>query len=292
MKYVTFMWVSILVLITFISCQHGEEPQVPTQNPSHDQIISLNGGITEIIYELGLDSLIVGIDVTSTYPEDTQTKIQLGHAKSIQIEKLIALEADHLLALEGELKPELLEQATMAGKKVHLFAPPRSLGDTYAIIKDICKIFGKERDQDRMINRIKMDLQHIEPIIDRPRVLFIYARGTGNLMVAGEDTALNEMIHLSGGRNAVGGFTGFKPLNTESLLAANPDVLLLFDSGVESLEGISGLLQIPGMAQTQAGKNKQVFTMDGHLLAGMGPRIGLAATKLNDYLKSISSQKI
>jgi len=61
-------------------------------------------------------------------------------------------------------------------------------------------------------------------------------------------------------------------------------VILLFNSGLKSLGGVKGLLQIPGVAETNAGKNKAVITMDGALLSGFGPRVGKAAAHLNQLL--------
>ena len=99
-------------------------------------------------------------------------------------------------------------------------------------------------------------------------------------MVAGQRTQLDEMIKLAGGENAVSGFEDFKPLTAESLVAANPDVILLFDSGLSSLGGIDGLLEVQGIGQTNAGKNRKVVEMDGQFLTGFGPRLGEAILEL------------
>src|SRR5690606_3623027 len=115
---------------------------------------------------------------------------------------------------------------------------------------------------------------------EQPSVLFIYARGTGTMMVAGEDSQVESVIKLAGGKNAVSGFKDFKPLTAESLVKANPDIILLFDSGYESLGGYSGLLNVPGIQETKAGANKNFVAMDGQFLTGFGPRLGQAVTEL------------
>jgi len=96
---------------------------------------------------------------------------------------------------------------------------------------------------------------------------------------------LDKMFLLTGNKNAVTGFTEFKPLTAESLLAANPDVLVLFSSGLESVDGPAGLLKIPGVANTNAGRNKKIISMDGQLLTGFGPRLGKAALELAQKIK-------
>src|SRR3546814_12365153 len=100
------------------------------------------------------------------------------------------------------------------------------------------------------------------------------------MMVAGENTQMEQVIHMAGGQNAVRGFEDFKPLTAESLVAANPDVILLFDSGLSSLGGIAGLLEVQGVAETNAGKARKVVEMDGQFLTGFGPRLGKAILEL------------
>src|SRR3546814_14071921 len=102
------------------------------------------------------------------------------------------------------------------------------------------------------------------------------------MMVAGENTQMEQVIHMAGGQNAVRGFEDFKPLTAESLVAANPDVILLFDSGLDSLGGMEGLLKVRGIAQTNAGKNRKVIEMDGQLLTGFGLRLGKADRKSDE----------
>jgi iron complex transport system substrate-binding protein len=117
------------------------------------------------------------------------------------------------------------------------------------------------------------------------KVLFIYARGTGSMTVSGTGTALDNMIKLAGAQNAITGFAQFKPLSAESLVAANPDVILLFDSGLQSVGGAEGLLGVQGVSATNAGKNKKIVSMDGQFLSGFGLRLPAAIAELNKKLQ-------
>jgi iron complex transport system substrate-binding protein len=114
--------------------------------------------------------------------------------------------------------------------------------------------------------------------------LFIYARGAGTMLVSGTGTSLDAIIRLAGAQNAVSGFSDFKPLSAESLVAADPDVILMFSSGLQSMGGIEGLLKVPGIVQTTAGKNKKIITMDGELLSGFGLRLPQAVRELHDKI--------
>ena len=64
----------------------------------------------------------------------------------------------------------------------------------------------------------------------------------------------------------------FNALSSEELIKLQPDVLLLMTKGLTSVGGISGLLALPGIAQTPAGQHKRVVTVDDSLLLSFGPR--------------------
>ena len=64
----------------------------------------------------------------------------------------------------------------------------------------------------------------------------------------------------------------FNTLSSEELIKLQPDVLLLMSKGLTSVGGISGLVSLPGIAQTPAGQHKRVVTVDDSLLLSFGPR--------------------
>lgn len=97
---------------------------------------------------------------------------------------------------------------------------------------------------------------------------------------------MDAMITLAGGRNAIQEFNRYKAYSTEALVNANPDVLFLFDFGIESLGGSSGLLKMPGVAYTNAGKNKRIAAMDGPLMINFSTRLDQAILALHkEFIK-------
>ena len=99
-------------------------------------------------------------------------------------------------------------------------------------------------------------------------------------MVGGTQTSASAIIEKAGGVNAIQSFDNFQALTPEALLEAAPDVILMFTSGLASLDGKEGLKQIPGMSQTPAFQNDRIVAMDGHYLTAFGPRAGKAAIEL------------
>lgn len=251
------------------------------------KIISLNGTVSEILAGLGFENNIIGTDITSNYPESLKAKPKLGHNRNISAEGIIALQPDVVTALATDIKPELATQLKAAGIKTILFKQVFSVAGTKQLINDVAKAFGNQQKANQMLKKLDTDLAVAakNKSKTKPKVLFIYARGSGTMMVAGAGTSVEQIIALAGGQNVISGFKDYKPLTAEALIAGNPDYILLFKTGLESLGGSSGLQKVQGISQTTAGKNKKFITMEGELLTGFGPRLGDAVLQLSQKLK-------
>lgn len=282
MKVFKPLFLVALVSTFLISCK-GENKPTESEIINH-KIVSLNGAITEILAELGQEDKIVGVDVTSSYPERIKEKAtDLGHVRSISLENVIALQPTLILASSKDLNPDLTAKLQEAKIEVKIIEQEQSIEGTKQFIKEVAEAVG-DTNYTSLIEKIDEDFANLNEFETAPKVLFIYARGAGTLMVAGKNTPMQKIIEIAGGENAVNDFEDFKPLTPEALIQSNPDYLLFFTSGLESLGGIDRVLQIQGIEQTNAGKNKQIIAMDGALLSGFGPRVGQGAKELNRLL--------
>lgn len=278
------------VLVAVYSCKKEEgakkenTTEVAAEAPkSNNKIVTLSGGITEIVSALGHEKEIIGTDVTSTYPETLKaTAKDLGHVRSMTIEPIMAVNPTLILATEKDINPDLLGKIKSSGIKTEVFKQEYSVEGTKKLIEQVAKAIGST-DYQKLNDKIDADLKQIQPIAKKPKVLFIYARGN-MLMVAGKNTPMEKVIILAGGENAVNDFEDFKPLTPEAVVKANPDVLFFFTSGLQGAGGNEGALKMPGVSQTNAGKNKRIIAMDGGLVSSFGPRLGEAAVGLNKLL--------
>ena len=288
MKKITRIIAVTLLITAFTACKKEdakpvETPVTEAAAPAH-KIVSLNGAITEIVSALGHEKELVGVDVTSTYPESVkQTAKDLGHVSSISIESVIALKPTMILATAKDLTPDLIAKIKSAGIEAHIFEQTVSETGTKELIKEVADVVHNT-EYKALQDKIDTDLKEVQALKTKPKVLFIYARGAGTLMVAGKNTPVEKMIALAGGENATLSFEDYKPLTPEAVVQGNPDVILMFTSGLGSLGGPAGVLKVPGIDKTKAGKNKRIIAMDGGLLSGFGPRLGEAAKELNTLL--------
>lgn len=251
-------------------------------NADAARIVSANGTLSEILVGLALEKQIVGVDVTSTYPASLDKIPKIGHNRSIAAEGILALNPDIIIYTnQSMVPPAVVKQLSGSGKKIVEFKHEYSKEGAIKLIREVGAYFNAKPQAEKMVKDLENDFAKISRPTSPKKLLFIYARGTGTLMVSGTGTSLDKMFQLTGHKNAIQGFTEFKPLTAESLVTANPDVLVLFSSGLESLEGMDGLLKVPGIANTNAGKNRKIVTMDGQFMTGFGPRLGKAALELS-----------
>ncbi len=271
------------LLASTYSCQ-GPARGAQEQANRELRIISLGPAFTEALALAGKLDQVVGVDVTSSYPDSVVSIPILGHVRNLKAESMLALDPDVVIAFSTDLDPALSAQLSELGIRLWLVEKkytPQDLVLWVQMLEDSLHVSGLA---ERVSANVSEALAELSPIDPKPRVLFIYARGAGALSVAGAGTSAEAMVELAGGEYAVKDFDNFKPLTPEALVAANPDILLLFEDGLQSLGGVEGLLQVPGVSQTSAGKRRAILTMDGNLLLGFGPRLGEAASLLNQKM--------
>lgn len=284
----------LCAVLFLLSCQNQDTPE-ESSTSSYQRIVSLSGGITETLFALGQGDKIVGIDVTSTYPADKVAAIpNFGHVRSLNVEGVLGAKPDLILVQDTDAEMPAIQQLKQAGVEMLTVGGDYTLESPIRTAKAIATKLNIPDQLSALQQKIESDIAKLEQLKQqqtrRPKVLFIYARGTGNMMVAGRNTPAKAMIELAGGENAVNDFDDFKALSAEGLIQAQPDVLLLFETGVQSLGGTEAILAMPGIAQTPAGRNKSVIAMDGLYLLGFTPRAGEAALDLAQQLQKIASE--
>ena len=195
-------------------------------------LLSVGGSITEIIYELGADQRIVAIDSTSQYPERAlKEKSNVGYMRALSPEGVLGVAPSLILALQGSGPPQTLSVLESAG------VPMVMVGDEYSgegIIRKIDLVAKAMRLEDRgqcLAGRVRRDLDMLAQWragIGRPiRVVFVMSFVNGRAMVAGRKTAADGIIRMAGAVNAIDQFEGYKQLEDESVVAAQPDAVLV-----------------------------------------------------------------
>ncbi len=247
------------------------------------RIVSAGGTATEIIYALGAQAGLVGVDTTSLYPASAQGLTSIGYVRTLSAEGVVSLNPTLVIAAAEAGPPPILAQIKAAGIPVLALADGYTESAVLTRIAQIGAALGKNPEAATLQDSVRRDLaavrQALAGLKDRPKVLFVLSAARG-LVVAGGETSAATMIGLAGGQNAVTGFTGYKPLTPEALLAAAPDVILTASHVVAALGSLDALVQHSDIALTPAGKDGRIIVRDGLFLLGFGPRLGAAVLDL------------
>ncbi len=283
-------WLLALLVLGACKSEPSTSAETATKAVSPDQheakekplrIVSIGGVITETLFALGRGEAVVGVDSSSTYPSEASNLEHVGSHHQVSVEGIMSLRPTHIIATSGT-PPKVIAQLESTGMAITRIEEATSLAAVSTRIIAIGDAVGMGDASRALAQSVSSAIADAtaSPTAQAAKVLFVYARGSRVLSVAGTDTAADAIITAAGFKNAAADLSGFAPLNSEAVVAAAPDVLLMMNSGAKSLASQGGAFTLPGISLTPAGKAKRLVEMDGLFLLGLGPRTADAITAL------------
>ncbi|MER5713457.1 ABC transporter substrate-binding protein [Streptomyces sp. NPDC002122] len=246
---------------------------------STDRIVPLSGSLNEIVFTLGLGGKVVARDITATFEQAAKLPV-VTRAHDVSAESVLSLRPTVVLAESTTGPAEAVAQIRDAGIPLVVVKPAKELADVGTRIDAVAAALGvrdsgtalKERTEER-IDAVRKGIPARE---EKPRVAFLYVRGSAAVyLLGGAESGASSLLEAAGAVDA-GKESGLKkdftPLTSEALAQAAPDAILVMSKGLDSVGGIDGLVQVPGVAQTPAGAAKRVVSVDDGVLLNYGPR--------------------
>lgn len=257
---------------------------------SVSRVVVVANGVAEIFNALNATSILVGRDISSTEAALANIPIVTSGHQVIS-EKVIALKPD-LVIIDASTGPKAaLDQIKSAGIKIIQTPESWTLRDIAKKVSAVGVAIGAPAQADALNAQLAKVAQS-QRVANSPRIAFLYLRGTSSIyLIGGPGSGADSLIQSIGGVD-VGAASLKNPFNTltpEALAAANPDVILVMSKGLESVGGVSGLLKLPGVAQTNAGKNGRVIDVDDSLLLSFGPRTPSLLSALSIAVTNVMS---
>ena len=240
---------------------------------SASRVVVLANGVAEIMQALNARSILVGRDISST--EDSLADIPVvtsGH--QVIPEKVLALNPDVVIIDASTGPRSAIDQIKSAGIRVIQTPESWNLADIAVKVRAVGAAIGAANQAELLIEKMEQATTGAA-VTNKPRVAFLYLRGTSSIYLIGGTGSGADSLLESVGAIDVGAQSLERPFNTltaESLAALNPDVILVMTKGLESVGGVQGLIKLPGVAQTKAGKNSAIIDIDDSLLLSFGPR--------------------
>ena len=248
------------------------------------RIVSVGSSITEIVYAIGAEKLLVGVDTTSLYPEAARALPQVGYMRALSAEGALSLKPTLIIATTAAGPAGTLEQLKATGIEVMILPDLYDYDSVVAKIAAVGRVTGKVAEAEAMIAKGREAMTtlsgKLKTAAAHPRVLFLLSMGGGAPQAAGRDTAAAGIIRLAGGVNAIDGYSGYRPLTPEAVIASKADFVLVTRQTVQAMGGIQAILDQPSLNKTPAGRAGKVLEFDALLLLGFGPRTPQAAAEL------------
>lgn len=258
------------------------------------RIVSLNGDITEIIYQLGLGENVVAVDVTTTYPQEAAAKIDsgdtVGFHQQLTAEAVLRFEPTLVIGDTQVMPQEAIEQLRQAGVPVVIIEYQTTLDGVETKIDQIAQILGVPDEgvalADRVVGEIDEAVALAETASGDPTVAYVYLRGPQVIFLFGAGMPTQAMIEGAGAidAGAASGVFGPAPLTPEALVAAAPDVLVLPEAGLAAMGGIEAFEAVPGVSDTPAAQSGSYLIYDEAYFFNLGPRTGEALMEFIDDL--------
>lgn len=262
----------------------GLESTVPAGEPSEasdvQRILPVDGDLAEIVFALGFGDQVVATDISATYPTEADALPEIGYQRALAPEPIAAMEPTIVLATDLAGPVETLDALDRLGIETVIIERESRPGGPGDKIRAVAAAIGAADLGRRLAadvdEQIAAAIARASTATTAPRVAVLYLRGKNVQLLLGEGSGVDWIIDAAGGIDVADelGVVDNAPINAESLLVAAPDVLIVPQRGLDSVGGIDGLLDVPGVAETRAGRNGRVFAYDDQFLLGNGPRTG------------------
>lgn len=257
------------------------------QAPAAQRLVAVGGAITEVVYALGAEALLVGTDTTSLYPEAATRTPKVGYLRQLSAEGLLSLRPDAIVGAGDAGPATVLEQVKSAGVRVELVPADHSFEEVLRKVAVVGAVTGRQAQAAALAQTLKATWAQVQTAVAqaprKPRALFILSHN-GSPMVAGTGTAAHALLTLAGAENVVQQFAGYRPLTAEAMALVAPQVIVNSTQGIEALGGVDAFWRRPELALTPAFQRKALVAMEASHLLGFGPRMPSAVQALHTAL--------
>ena len=288
--FITIVQLSILLIS---GCHHVVSPSDSTQQtvvytddygctttiPAHPtRIVSTSPAVTEIIYALGGDNLLVGRTDFCNYPPEALRIESIGGISNLNIEKIMSLNPD--LVISGSMIPKKSTiQMEKMGVPTVCVIEKKQYNGLYENISKIGHLIGRDQAADSLNALLRERLAQLNVQTDaKPKtVYYVVGFGASGNFTAGGDSFINDIIEIAGGQNIAKDNTGWS-YSLENLMKQNPEYIII------RREDSATFCNMSPYNQLQAVKSGQVIAIESSLIDLQVPRNTEAIQFLFDRL--------
>src|ERR1044071_5470219 len=250
----------------------------------------------EIIWALGAQNTVVGIDLSTTYPPEVKNVQTVGYHRALSAEGILSLHPTEIIHDNNIGPPQVVQQLQQLNIPMKTFtAKNDSFDGTKALIREMGAYLHKETRAEELCNTLDAQraasLEQVKHYADHPRVAVIHFGRASNVYLVvgkgggGDGGGVSQMVELAGGQMAVEN-QGMQRMESPEIIAkANPDVILLTSYGYDRLNGsLDQIKALPGVATSNAARNNHIYRIEENVLNYFGPRSGENIAKVAEII--------
>lgn len=241
------------------------------------RIAVAGGSITEIIYLLGYENRLVGVDLTSNFPQAATELPSVGYVRNLSVEGLLSLQPTLILGEDDMGPPSVLEQLENAGVETRRIPERHDTSGILTKIECVASLLDIPANETAIhlkpFREVAAQLEEVRTSYsNRVNVALLLSLNSGAPVAAGDNTSGGGFLRMVGARNVFASVDGWKPVSPEVMAAANPEFIVVPTRGANAIGGVEGIASHPSLLATSASLNNRIVVIDGMAMLGFGPR--------------------
>lgn len=281
------------VIVTALLSSCGRFGNEDKKSHLKDRILSASKQHTEIMYALDADSTLVAVDVSSTYPREAMELPTVGYHMKLSFEGIMSVQPTVIIHKGGRysIGPEhVVRQLNDLNVPLKTFKNKGTdIESTKKLIREMGNFFDRSDKADSLCSKLDTDMEKAllnrEKYQDTTKVVVMhYGRANNIYLVLGEQSTAGKMVKWAGGTIPIKK-KGMERITSPELIAkANPDIIFITGFGYDRLGSQEKILDLPGVALTNAAKNKRIYRIEAQDMIYLGPRTGENVLKLQKII--------
>lgn len=250
------------------------------------KIVSLMPSNTEIAYDLGLGKNITGVSDFDNYPEEAMKKEKVGDAQKLNVEKILGMKPDLVLAHASSLNTsgDSLDQLRNAGIKVLVVNDAETFDEVYKSIELIGKASGKSEEAAKTVKQMQNQIAAIKQkaksiSAEQQKTVYVEVSPAPDIFTAGKGTFIDEILTAIGAKNAAEDAKGWAKMTEEAAVKLNPDSIVT-TYGDYVKDPVKQIESRKGWESVSALKNKEIYNVNSDQVTRPGPRLAEGAEEL------------
>ena len=271
------------------ACGRFEARSVHAAEP--ERIVCIGQAYNEMIYQLGAQSNLVGVDLSSTFPPEIKKLPNVGYHRALSAEGILSLHPT-LILHDNNIGPDnVVRQLEALHVPMKTFQSKNdSLAGTEALLREMGAFFHKEKRAEEICSQMEREMANAATVVKQyhttPRVAVIHFGRASNIYLivgnggGGDASTAGKMVELAGGKMAIQQSGMQRMVSPEIIARSNPEVILMTEYGFDRLGSMDQAKTLPGVAETDAARHNRIYRVPEHDLMYYGPETGESIVRL------------